>query len=73
MVRSLLGTRANDNVTFRSLIQLDIDTQGVKDKATGRITEVTRPGSHPGWNPLRQSTSTSGARRLRTGTSHGAA
>ena len=38
----LVGTRANDNVPFRSLIQLDIDTQGDKDKATGRITRVTR-------------------------------
>ena len=37
----LVGTRSNDNVLFRSLIQLDIDTQGDKDKATGRITRVT--------------------------------
>jgi hypothetical protein len=36
------GTRSNDNVAFRSLIQLDIDTDGVKDKATGRILEVRR-------------------------------
>ena len=38
----LVGPRGNDNVPFRSLIQLDIDTQGTKDKVTGRITEVTR-------------------------------
>lgn len=36
----LVGPRANDNVPFRSLIQLDIDTQGDKDKATGRLLEV---------------------------------
>lgn len=36
------GTRSNANVPYRSLIQLDIDTEGVKDKATGRILEVTR-------------------------------
>jgi D5 N terminal like/Primase C terminal 2 (PriCT-2) len=36
------GTRADANVPFRSLIQLDIDTQGVKDKASGRILEVKR-------------------------------
>ena len=36
------GPRANDNVPFRSLIQLDIDTKGDKDKATGRILNVTR-------------------------------
>ena len=36
------GTRSNANVPFRSVIQLDIDTQGVKDKATGRILEVTQ-------------------------------
>jgi hypothetical protein len=38
----LVGTRANDNVPFRSLIQLDIDTEGDKEKATGRIVRVTR-------------------------------
>jgi hypothetical protein len=38
----LVGPRANDNVPFRSLIQLDIDTRGTKDKVTGRITEVTQ-------------------------------
>jgi Primase C terminal 2 (PriCT-2) len=39
---ALNGTRNNDNVPYRSLIQLDIDTEGRKDKATGRILEVTR-------------------------------
>jgi hypothetical protein len=38
----LVGPRANDNVPFRSLIQLDIDTRSTKDKVTGRITEVTQ-------------------------------
>jgi Family of unknown function (DUF5906)/Primase C terminal 2 (PriCT-2) len=37
------GTRNNANVPFRSLVQLDIDTEGAKDKATGRILEVMRP------------------------------
>jgi hypothetical protein len=38
------GTRNNANVPYRSLIQLDIDTEGVKDKVKdiGRILEVTR-------------------------------
>jgi Family of unknown function (DUF5906)/Primase C terminal 2 (PriCT-2) len=36
------GTRSNGNVPFRSLIQLDIDTDGVKDKQTGRMLQVTR-------------------------------
>ena len=40
---ALNGTRSNANVPFRSVIQLDIDTQGAKDKATGRIVEVTHP------------------------------
>jgi P4 family phage/plasmid primase-like protien len=39
---AITGTRADANVPLRSLIQLDIDTQGVKDKATGRILEVKR-------------------------------
>ena len=39
---AITGTRANDNVPFRSLIQLDIDTEGDKDDATGRILKVTR-------------------------------
>ena len=39
---AITGTRCDANVPFRSLIQLDIDTKGVKDKATGRILEVTR-------------------------------
>ena len=39
----LNGTRANDNVPYRSLIQLDIDTRGEKDKLTGRILTVTKP------------------------------
>jgi hypothetical protein len=39
---ALNGTRSNDNVPFRSVIQLDIDTEGRKDKAIGRILEVTR-------------------------------
>jgi hypothetical protein len=37
------GTRSNANVPFRSVIQLDIDTAGVKDKVTGRVLEVTKP------------------------------
>jgi hypothetical protein len=36
------GVRCDANVPHRSLIQLDIDTEGVKDKTTGRVTEVTR-------------------------------
>ena len=36
------GTRSNANVPFRSVIQLDIDTEVVKDKAAGRILEVTK-------------------------------
>jgi hypothetical protein len=36
------GTRSDANVPFRSAVQLDIDTEGVKDKATGRILEVTK-------------------------------
>ena len=38
----LEGGRCNDNVASRSLIQLDIDSEGRKDKETGRILEVTR-------------------------------
>ncbi len=37
---AITGTRADVNVPLRSLIQLDIDTKGVKDKTTGRILEV---------------------------------
>ena len=36
------GKRCNEDVAARSLIQLDIDTQGDKDKATGRILTVTK-------------------------------
>ena len=48
---AITGTRANDNVPLRSLIQLDIDTKGDKDGATGRILKVTdsahaRPNSY---------------------------
>jgi Family of unknown function (DUF5906) len=39
---ALNGDRCDANVSSRSLIQLDIDTQGVKDKATGRVLEVHR-------------------------------
>ena len=35
------GTRCDANVPYRSVFQLDIDTEGVKDKTTGRILEVT--------------------------------
>jgi D5 N terminal like/Primase C terminal 2 (PriCT-2) len=48
---TLNGTRSNANVPFRSLIQLDIDTQGVKNKETGRVLEVTRPA--PTLNEIR--------------------
>ncbi len=37
---AITGTRADANVPARSVIQLDIDTKGVKDKATGRVLEV---------------------------------
>jgi len=37
----LSGTRKNENVVHRSLIQLDIDTEGTKD-LSGRIATVTR-------------------------------
>jgi hypothetical protein len=36
------GKRCNEDVAGRSLIQLDIDSEGIKDKATGRLLEVTR-------------------------------
>jgi hypothetical protein len=39
---AISGARGDANVPLRSLIQLDIDTHGLKDKATGRILEVTR-------------------------------
>jgi hypothetical protein len=45
------GARSNANVPFRSLIQLDIDTDGVKDKATGRVLEVARQA--PNLNEIR--------------------
>ena len=35
------GTRCDANVPYRSVFQLDINTEGVKDKTTGRILEVT--------------------------------
>jgi hypothetical protein len=38
---SLDGTRADANVLFRSIIQLDVDTDGEKDEA-GRIVKVSR-------------------------------
>lgn len=62
---NLAGPRANRNVPFRSLIQLDIDTQGVKDKATGRITEVTRAAP-----PLDQIRVAIDAYEWRTASSH---
>ena len=37
------GTRCDDNVPFHSIVQLDIDTEVRKEKATGRILEVLRP------------------------------
>ena len=37
----ITGNRANDNVPFRSLIQLDIDSQVEKDAETGRVVAVT--------------------------------
>lgn len=39
---ALNGTRNDENVPYRSLIQLDIDTEGFKDKKTGRILKVER-------------------------------
>ena len=36
------GKRCDADVPFRSLIQLDIDTEGAKDKATGRLLTITR-------------------------------
>lgn len=39
---ALNGSRNNTNVLLRSVIQLDIDTEGSKDKPTGRILKVTR-------------------------------
>ena len=38
----ITGDRANDNVLFRSVIQLDIDTEVQKDEQTRRIVAVTR-------------------------------
>lgn len=40
---ALKGPRSDENAMFRSVIQLDIDTEGVKDEKTGRIIEVTKP------------------------------
>lgn len=40
---ALEGTRKDANVPRRSLIQLDIDTEGSKDKASGQILRVTKP------------------------------
>ena len=34
---AVTGSRCNENVTSRSLLQLDIDTKGEKDNATGRV------------------------------------
>jgi hypothetical protein len=36
------GKRCNEDVAVRNLIQLEIDSEGIKDKATQRILEVTR-------------------------------
>lgn len=38
----LKGTRCDANVHFRSLVHLDIDSEGQKDKSTGRLVNVTR-------------------------------
>lgn len=35
-----IGNRSNANVKFRTLIQCDVDTTGLKDKKTGRILTV---------------------------------
>lgn len=39
---AVTGERNNDNVARRSFIQLDIDSEGDKDKATGQLLNVTR-------------------------------
>lgn len=39
---AISGKRSNDNVAHRSFLQLDIDTAGEKDDATGRLLKVTR-------------------------------
>jgi putative DNA primase/helicase len=36
------GIRCDVNVPYRSIIQLDIDTKGTKDKVTGRMLEVKK-------------------------------
>lgn len=38
----LRGKRCNENAIARSIIQLDVDTEGAKDKNTGRVLTVTK-------------------------------
>ncbi|RYE44353.1 MAG: hypothetical protein EOP21_07230, partial [Hyphomicrobiales bacterium] len=38
----LTGTRNNSNVAARGLIQLDIDSEGEKDKSSGRMIKISR-------------------------------
>lgn len=40
---ALSGPRANANVAARSIIILDVDSEGEKNEATGRLIRVTRP------------------------------
>jgi hypothetical protein len=40
---ALNGQRGNANVAARSIIILDVDSEGEKDEATGRLLRVTRP------------------------------
>ena len=39
---ALNGKRSNANVTYRSFIPLDVDTEGEKNKSTDRISNVTK-------------------------------
>jgi putative DNA primase/helicase len=39
---AITGSRQDVNVPYRSIIQLDIDTKGTKDKGTGRILEIEK-------------------------------
>ena len=39
---AVAGERRNENVTYRSFLQLDVDSAGEKDKTTGRLLKVTR-------------------------------
>jgi len=49
----LKGSRCDANVPFRSVVHLDIDSEGEKDKSTGRLLKVTQ--SAPALDTIRAS------------------